>query len=95
VDNFACVYCIPLSLTWNYEIFLMRYQFLFVVAIIDPLWFYELQAGRVDKSLESRKKKYIIHVIAIPVVHFFSSVSYVWVPGAKTTGPITKKFGFS
>jgi hypothetical protein len=29
------------------------------------------------------------------IVHFFSSVAYVWVPGAKTTGPIVKKFGFS
>jgi hypothetical protein len=28
-------------------------------------------------------------------VHFFSSVAHVWVPGAKTTGPIAKKFGFS
>jgi hypothetical protein len=26
---------------------------------------------------------------------FFSSVAHVWVPGAKTTGPIVKKFGFS
>jgi hypothetical protein len=29
------------------------------------------------------------------IVHFFSSVAYVWVPGAKTTGPIAKKFDFS
>jgi hypothetical protein len=28
-------------------------------------------------------------------VHFFSSVAHIWVPGAKTTGPIVKKFGFS
>jgi hypothetical protein len=27
--------------------------------------------------------------------HFFSSVAYVWVRGAKTTGPIVKKFVFS
>jgi hypothetical protein len=27
--------------------------------------------------------------------YFFSSVAHVWVPGAKTTGPIVKKFGFS
>jgi hypothetical protein len=26
---------------------------------------------------------------------FFSSVAHVWVPDAKTTGPIVKKFGFS
>jgi hypothetical protein len=25
----------------------------------------------------------------------FSSVAHVWVPGAKTTGPIAKKFDFS
>jgi hypothetical protein len=25
------------------------------------------------------------------IVHFFSSVAHVWVPGAKTTGPIVKK----
>jgi hypothetical protein len=31
----------------------------------------------------------------LPIVNFFSSVAYVWVPGAKTTGPIAKKFGFS
>jgi hypothetical protein len=31
----------------------------------------------------------------IPIVYFFSSVAYVLVPGAKTTGPIVKKFGFS
>jgi hypothetical protein len=31
----------------------------------------------------------------VPIVHFFSSVAHVWVPGAKTTGPITKMFGFS
>jgi hypothetical protein len=30
-----------------------------------------------------------------PIVHSFSSVAYVWVRGAKTTGPIAKKFGFS
>jgi hypothetical protein len=30
-----------------------------------------------------------------PIVHFFSSVAHVWVPGAKITGPIVKKFGFS
>jgi hypothetical protein len=29
------------------------------------------------------------------IVHFFSSVAYVWVSRAKTTGPIAKKFGFS
>jgi phosphoribosyl-AMP cyclohydrolase len=29
------------------------------------------------------------------IVHFFSSVAHVWVPGAKTTGPIVKMFGFS
>jgi hypothetical protein len=29
------------------------------------------------------------------IVHFFSSVAHVWVPGAKTTGPIVKKFGFA
>jgi hypothetical protein len=28
------------------------------------------------------------------IVHFFSSVAHVWVPGAKTTQPIVKKFGF-
>jgi hypothetical protein len=26
------------------------------------------------------------------IVHFFSYVAYIWVPGAKTTGPIVKKF---
>jgi hypothetical protein len=26
---------------------------------------------------------------------FFNSVAHVWVPGAKTIGPIVKKFGFS
>jgi hypothetical protein len=30
-----------------------------------------------------------------PIVHFFSSVAYVWVRGAKTTEPITKRFGVS
>jgi hypothetical protein len=30
-----------------------------------------------------------------PIIHYFSSVAYVWVPGAKTTGPIVNKFGFS
>jgi hypothetical protein len=29
------------------------------------------------------------------MVHLFSSVAHVWVPGAKSTGPIVKKFGFS
>jgi hypothetical protein len=29
------------------------------------------------------------------IVHSFSSVAYVWVRGAKTTGPIVKMFGFS
>jgi hypothetical protein len=29
------------------------------------------------------------------IVHFFSSVAYVWVPGGNTTGPIAKKFDFS
>jgi hypothetical protein len=33
--------------------------------------------------------------LSIPVVHFFSSVAHVSVPGTKTTGPIVKKFGFS
>jgi hypothetical protein len=28
------------------------------------------------------------------IIHVFSSVAHVWVPGAKTTGPIAKKFGF-
>jgi hypothetical protein len=31
----------------------------------------------------------------IDILHFFSSVAHVWVPGAKTTGPIAKTFGFS
>jgi hypothetical protein len=31
----------------------------------------------------------------IHVVHSFSSVAYVWIRGAKTTGPILKTFGFS
>jgi hypothetical protein len=31
----------------------------------------------------------------LSIVHFFSSVAHVWVLGAKTTGPIVKKFGFS
>jgi hypothetical protein len=26
--------------------------------------------------------------------YFLSSVAHVWVPGAKSTGPIAKKFGF-
>jgi hypothetical protein len=30
-----------------------------------------------------------------PILYFFNSVAHVWVPGAKTTGPIAKKFGFS
>jgi hypothetical protein len=29
------------------------------------------------------------------IVHLFSSVAHVWVPGAKTTGPFLKMFGFS
>jgi hypothetical protein len=29
------------------------------------------------------------------ILYFFSSVAHIWVPGAKTTGPIVKKFGFS
>jgi hypothetical protein len=29
------------------------------------------------------------------IVHFFSSVAHVWVPGAKTTGLIAKMFVFS
>jgi hypothetical protein len=29
------------------------------------------------------------------IVHFFSSAAHVWVPGAKTTGPIANKFGLS
>jgi hypothetical protein len=29
------------------------------------------------------------------IVHSFCPVAYVWVRGAKTTGPIMKKFGFS
>jgi hypothetical protein len=29
------------------------------------------------------------------IVHLFRSVAHVWVPGAKTTGPIVKKLGFS
>jgi hypothetical protein len=32
---------------------------------------------------------WFIHLSVI--VHFFSSVAHVWVPGAKTTGPIVKK----
>jgi hypothetical protein len=32
---------------------------------------------------------------SVPIVHSFSSVTHVWIPGAKTTGPIVKKFGFS
>jgi hypothetical protein len=31
----------------------------------------------------------------VSLVDFFSSVAHVWVPGAKTTGPIVEKFGFS
>jgi hypothetical protein len=30
----------------------------------------------------------------LSIVHSFSSVAYVLVHGAKTTGPIEKKFGF-
>jgi hypothetical protein len=43
----------------------------------------------------------IVHVIPIQfhaegsIVNVFSSVAHVWVPGAKTTGPIVKKFVFS
>jgi hypothetical protein len=29
------------------------------------------------------------------IPYSFSSVAHIWVPGAKTTGPIVKKFGFS
>jgi hypothetical protein len=29
------------------------------------------------------------------ILHIFSSVAHVWVLGAKTTGPIVKKFVFS
>jgi hypothetical protein len=29
------------------------------------------------------------------IVNFFSYVAHVWVPGAKTTGPIVKMFVFS
>jgi hypothetical protein len=29
-----------------------------------------------------------IQACVLPIVHFFSSVAYVWVPGAKTTRPI-------
>jgi hypothetical protein len=32
---------------------------------------------------------------AVSILLFFSSVSHVWVPVAKTTGPIAKKFVFS
>jgi hypothetical protein len=28
------------------------------------------------------------------IVHFFSSVAHVWVPGAKTTGPNSEKVWF-
>jgi hypothetical protein len=34
-------------------------------------------------------------MVLVPIVYLFSSVAYVWVRGAKTTGPITKKFVFS
>jgi hypothetical protein len=32
--------------------------------------------------------------VQLSIVHFFSSVAYVWVPGAKTTGPIVKSLVF-
>jgi hypothetical protein len=34
-------------------------------------------------------------LVPLTIVHFFISVAYVWVRGAKTTGPIAKKFVFS
>jgi hypothetical protein len=45
----------------------------------------------VDKNIATTKKA----ASDIVLVHFFSSVAHVWVPGAKTTGPIVKKFVFS
>jgi hypothetical protein len=36
-----------------------------------------------------------VHEERINYSHFVSSVAHVWVPGAKTTGPIVKMFGFS
>jgi hypothetical protein len=33
--------------------------------------------------------------VEMPIVIFFGSVAHVWVPGAKTTGPIVKKLVIS
>jgi hypothetical protein len=59
------------------------------------LWRYlVLLAKAKGKQLCMIAKKSLgqIHVF---IVHYFSSVAYVWVRGAKTTVPIVKKFGFS
>jgi hypothetical protein len=45
----------------------------------------------IDKSIYCR----IAAILNTTKVNFFSSVAHVWLPGAKTTGPIVKKFGFS
>jgi hypothetical protein len=55
-----------------------------------------------SRIMTSARNQYFISLFnvfdqewVIAIVHFFSSVAHVWVLGAKTTGPIEKKFGFS
>jgi hypothetical protein len=45
--------------------------------------------------LTNRGTPMIFSPIGNTIVNLFSSVADVWVPGAKTTGPIVKKFVFS
>jgi hypothetical protein len=41
-----------------------------------------------------RKWRMAALALHLSIVHFFSSIAHVWVPGAKTTGPIVKKVWF-
>jgi hypothetical protein len=41
-----------------------------------------------------RSQIYQVFCLNYEIVHFFSSVAHVWVPGAKTTGPIVEKVVF-
>jgi hypothetical protein len=55
------------------------------------------QKGELNPPRESMTPHYaegLIHT-TMTILHFFSSVAHVWVPGAKTTGPIAKKLCFN
>jgi hypothetical protein len=65
-------------------------------ALSDGAISFSIQTFSGDGGDAFPQKTSVLKELIDPIVHFFSSaVAYDWVRGAKTTGPIVKKFGFS